>query len=68
MQVLVEGGGTLLGSFLEAKLLQRFYVHVGALVIGNEGTPLIRTHAVNTLAEAFHLTKISFKESAKKHC
>lgn len=34
--ILLEGGGTLNGSFLEAGLIQRLYTYIGAKVLGGE--------------------------------
>lgn len=37
--VLVEGGGEVIGSFFSEKLVDRFYVFVGSIVIGGRDAP-----------------------------
>ena len=40
IQVLVEGGATLMGSLLEEKLINRFKIHIGPRILGSKGKPL----------------------------
>lgn len=60
LQVLVEGGGTLLGAFFEAKLIQRLVLYVGPRILGDAGTPLFHNKAITTLSEA---PELQFLES-----
>lgn len=52
MQVLVEGGGKILGSFLDQNLLQGLRIYMGPLILGSEGIPLFRTNRITSLQEA----------------
>ena len=59
LQVLIEGGGTLLGAFLEAELIQHLSIDVGACILGNHGLPLFRTDMIDTLANGVKLTLLN---------
>lgn len=61
LQVLVEGGGTVLGAFFEAKLLQHFCLYIGARILGSKGIPLLKTELITTLAEAPQLNLLETK-------
>ena len=52
LQVMVEGGATLHGSFLRAGLADRIVVYTGGAVLGAEGLPLFAGSGPATLAEA----------------
>lgn len=55
LQILIEGGGIVLGSFFEMGLIQRFHLFVGPVVLGNHGLPAVSTDAITTLSEGFKL-------------
>ena len=40
-KLMVEGGGTVISSFLESGLFDDFYIYVGPIIIGGKGTPSI---------------------------
>lgn len=52
IQVLIEGGPTLLGKFIEQKLLQRFSLYLGPVILGSEGYPLFGIDTITTLQKA----------------
>lgn len=61
LQVIIEGGGTILGAFLEANLVNHFSLYMGGLILGNRGIPLFATDAITTLKEAPQLTLLNAK-------
>ncbi len=52
LQVLVEGGGTLLGSALAAELAQRLVVYIAPLVLGTRGAPGLALAGPDAIADA----------------
>jgi len=52
LQVLVEGGGTLLGSLLAGDHAQRLVVYVAPLALGTRGTPALAFGGPDTIADA----------------
>jgi len=40
-KLMVEGGGTVIWNFLKQGLVDDFYVYIGPLIIGGEGTPTL---------------------------
>ena len=60
LQVLVEGGGTLLGSVLGAGLAHRLVAYVAPVVLGTDGTPGFGFAGPATLGDAsrFELTGV----------
>lgn len=62
VQLLVEGGGTLLGSFIEANLLQHFSLYVGPCILGSGGLPLFGMDAIESIAAAPRLKLMSVKQ------
>ncbi len=52
LQLLIEGGSSLLGSFLKARLLQQLRLYVGPRVLGSSGIPLFGDDSITTLNEA----------------
>jgi diaminohydroxyphosphoribosylaminopyrimidine deaminase/5-amino-6-(5-phosphoribosylamino)uracil reductase len=57
--VLTEGGGTLLGSLFDLKLVDEIYAFIAPIVIGGEKaiTP-VRGNGVEQVADALHLRKV----------
>jgi len=60
LQVLIEGGPGLLGSFFQAKLLDRLVVYIGPRLLGEQGFPLMRNLFVQSIenAPALHLSAV----------
>jgi diaminohydroxyphosphoribosylaminopyrimidine deaminase / 5-amino-6-(5-phosphoribosylamino)uracil reductase len=52
LQVMVEGGAQLHGSFLRAGLVDRLVVYAGGAILGAEGRPVFAGPGPGTLAEA----------------
>jgi diaminohydroxyphosphoribosylaminopyrimidine deaminase / 5-amino-6-(5-phosphoribosylamino)uracil reductase len=52
LQVLVEGGGTVLGSMFAAGLAQRLVVYVAPLVLGASGRPALDLAGPETIGDA----------------
>lgn len=50
--VLVEGGAGVLHAFIDAGLVDRFYLHIAPVLLGDRGTPLLAGPWAETLAEA----------------
>ena len=62
ISVLVEGGGTVLGSFVDSRLVDKVYAFYGPLIIG--GTTSIAAVAgigASTIKESLHLTNLTYK-------
>jgi diaminohydroxyphosphoribosylaminopyrimidine deaminase / 5-amino-6-(5-phosphoribosylamino)uracil reductase len=62
LQVMVEGGATLHGSFLRAGLVDRLVVYTGGAVLGAEGRPLFTGPGPATLAEASRWRLLSVRQ------
>ncbi len=52
LQVLVEGGGALLGSVVAGKLAQRLVVYIAPLVLGTRGAPGLALPGPDSIADA----------------
>lgn len=52
LQAMIEGGGTILGAFLEARLFQHFSLYIGGRILGSQGIPLFATDSITTLKES----------------
>lgn len=61
IQLLVEGGSTLLGSFLKKRAINRLVLYIGPVILGDRGTPLFKDFFVNSLKEAPHLKLLDTK-------
>lgn len=55
LQVLVEGGGSLLGSCLRENLIKVFYLYMGNCVLGDQGIPLFKGLDIPSIEKAPHL-------------
>lgn len=62
VQLLIEGGPTLLNSFFQEKLIDRFVVYVGPRLLGDNGIPLFNGFKVNTIDDAPLLKLIESKK------
>lgn len=61
LQVMIEGGGTVLGAFLEANLVQHFSLYIGGRILGSSGIPLFATDSITTLKESPQLKLLQAK-------
>ena len=62
ISVLVEGGGTTLGNFVDEKLVDKVYAFFGPIIIGGENAvSAIRGSGAKTLKQALHLKNIQIK-------
>jgi diaminohydroxyphosphoribosylaminopyrimidine deaminase/5-amino-6-(5-phosphoribosylamino)uracil reductase len=58
--VLVEGGGILLGSFFDQKLVDKVIAFIAPIIIGGQGAKIpVAGEGVGKLAEALRLERIS---------
>ena len=63
-KILVEGGSTIIWSFLRSGFVDDFYVHIGSCIIGGKNTPtLVDGLGVNSEDELIFLKIIDFKRS-----
>lgn len=62
ISVLVEGGGQVLGSFVDAKLVDKVYaIHAPLLIGGETATSAIRGQGAAKVSQAIRLKDISYK-------
>lgn len=61
LQLMIEGGGKIHGGFLEAKLINRYVIYIGARILGSLGIPLFATETITTLLESPQLNLLSAK-------
>ena len=59
LQLLVEGGGSLLGSVLAGRHAQRLVVYVAPLALGTRGTPALGFPGPDTIAGASRFDLVS---------
>ncbi|MCL5974216.1 MAG: bifunctional diaminohydroxyphosphoribosylaminopyrimidine deaminase/5-amino-6-(5-phosphoribosylamino)uracil reductase RibD [Ferrimicrobium sp.] len=60
LEILVEGGPTLLGSFLADDLVDDLHVHLAPIILGDpEATPAFRLPQPGLLSEALRLTHVA---------
>ncbi len=52
LQVLVEGGSTVLGSFMNAQSIDRLVLYVGQRILGDKGYPLFKNLQIGSIDEA----------------
>ncbi len=57
--VLVEGGGTLIGSFFDQKLVDKVVAFIAPIIIGGEGKNAVGGKGVALLADACRLERVS---------
>jgi len=63
ISVFVEGGAEVLGSFVDARMVDRFYVFFAPLFIGGrDAVSAVRGEGVATVAEALRGKDISYKK------
>lgn len=61
ISVLVEGGGKVIGSFLDMKLADKVYVFHAPILIGGGKAISIGGRGVSNVAEALHLKNLSYR-------
>lgn len=62
ISILVEGGGSVLGSFLDQKLVDKVYAFQAPILIGGEkAVTAIGGEGISTITEAIKLKDITFK-------
>ncbi|MBI2018424.1 bifunctional diaminohydroxyphosphoribosylaminopyrimidine deaminase/5-amino-6-(5-phosphoribosylamino)uracil reductase RibD [Candidatus Daviesbacteria bacterium] len=62
ISILVEGGGSVLGSFVDAKVVDKVYAfHAPILVGGKKAISAIAGQGVQTISQSIHLKNLSYK-------
>ena len=61
LQVLVEGGGRLISSFIENNALQSLYIDMGPCLLGSQGIPLVQIDSIKSLSQKIQLKLIDTK-------
>lgn len=61
ISILVEGGGKILGSFVDEKLVDKLYVFCAPTLIGGEKAVTIGGRGVNKIKNALRLERISIR-------
>ena len=61
ISVLVEGGGKTLGSFIDAKAVDKVYAFHAPIIIGGEKAVSIAGKGAPSIQEALHLKNITYK-------
>lgn len=59
IQLLVEGGSTLMGSFLKAGAINRLTIYVGSILLGDSGYPLLKNLTIPSMDKAPKLKLVS---------
>jgi diaminohydroxyphosphoribosylaminopyrimidine deaminase/5-amino-6-(5-phosphoribosylamino)uracil reductase len=63
ISVLVEGGGAVLGSFVDSRLVDKVYAFYGPLIIGGaESVAAIAGHGAATISQSLQLTDLAHKK------
>ena len=62
ISVLVEGGGKTLGSFIDAKVVDKVYAFHAPIIIGGEKAISIAGSGTPTIQEALYLKNITYKK------
>ncbi|MBI2334370.1 dihydrofolate reductase family protein, partial [Candidatus Daviesbacteria bacterium] len=62
ISVLVEGGGKTLGSFIDAKVVDKVYAFHAPIIIGGEKAVSISGKGSPTIPQALHLKNITYKK------
>ena len=62
ISVLVEGGGTVLGSFVDSRLVDKVYAFYGPLIIGGAtSVAAVAGIGASTIKESLHLTNLTYR-------
>lgn len=62
IQLLLEGGGSLFGSFLKESAINQLILYTSPIILGNQGKPLFDNFFVDTMSSALNLKFINAKE------
>ncbi len=62
ISVLVEGGGKTLGSFIDAKVVDKVYAFHAPIIIGGEKAISISGKGASIISQALHLKNLSLKK------
>lgn len=62
-KLLVEGGGTIIWSFLEKKLVDELHVYIAPLIVGGKNTPTMADgYGIKNMNDLIHLEMVSLKK------
>lgn len=61
LQLMIEGGGTILGSFIEAGIINHLSLFIGGRILGQNGIPLFATDCIKTLKDSPQLQLLGAK-------
>lgn len=62
ISVLVEGGGEVLGSFVDAKVIDKVYAfHAPILIGGKKAISAVGGQGIQTISQAIHLKNLSYR-------
>jgi diaminohydroxyphosphoribosylaminopyrimidine deaminase/5-amino-6-(5-phosphoribosylamino)uracil reductase len=61
VNILVEGGGKLLGSLFDKDLVDKVVAFISPIIIGGRRAVCVEGDGVENVAQALHLTRIDFK-------
>lgn len=68
VSILIEGGGEVIGSFVDRKLVDKLYVFHAPIIIGGEkAISAVRGRGVSTLNEAIYLENLSQQRFSDNH-
>jgi len=61
ISILIEGGGKILGSFVDAKIIDKVYAFYAPILVGGEKAVTIKGKGVKKIKDALHLKDVSLK-------
>ena len=61
ISILVEGGGKVLGSFIDEKIFDKVYAFYAPILVGGKKAVSIEGKGVSKIKNALHFKKVSFK-------
>jgi diaminohydroxyphosphoribosylaminopyrimidine deaminase / 5-amino-6-(5-phosphoribosylamino)uracil reductase len=62
LHLLLEGGGAIHGSFLDAALVDKVYAVIAPLIIGGTGRDAVGGQGATVMAEAWHLDRLEVSQ------
>jgi diaminohydroxyphosphoribosylaminopyrimidine deaminase / 5-amino-6-(5-phosphoribosylamino)uracil reductase len=63
VSVFIEGGGKVLGSFVDSRLVDKVYAFYGPVIIGGqESLSAVGGHGAKKISEALHLSRLSCRQ------
>ena len=60
--LLLEGGGGVYTSFLEANLINKFHFFQAPILIGNDGIPMLKNLNINSIDSAYNLKNVTIEK------